>query len=71
MDDSFDLVITNGVCVTASDIAPLDVAVKDEKIVLLAPSGSLANATATKVIDAQGGFVTVSQVILSEFGQES
>ncbi len=58
--DYFDLVITNGVCVTASDVSPYDVAIKDEKVVLLAPSGSLANAPATRVIDAEGGYVTVS-----------
>jgi dihydropyrimidinase len=58
--DSFDLVITNGICVTASDVAAFDVAIKDEKIALLAPSGSLGTANAAKVIDAQGGFITVS-----------
>lgn len=60
--DSFDydLVITNGICVTAADIASYDVAVKDEKIVLLAPSGSLASANARQIIDAEGGYVTVS-----------
>jgi len=56
--DSFDLVITNGICVTASDVAAFDVAIKDEKIALLAPSGSLGTANAAKVIDAQGGFIT-------------
>jgi dihydropyrimidinase len=55
----YDLVITNGVCVTAADIAALDVAIRDEKIVLLAPSGSLAHANARQVIDAEGGYVTV------------
>lgn len=58
--ESYDLVITNGICVTASDIAALDIAVKDEKIALLAPSGTLAKTNATKIIDAQGGYVTVS-----------
>ncbi|KAK0610159.1 putative allantoinase [Bombardia bombarda] len=56
--DSFDLVITNGICVTAGDIAPYDIAIKDEKIVLLAPSGSLADANATRIIDAERGYVT-------------
>ncbi|KIW03785.1 dihydropyrimidinase [Verruconis gallopava] len=52
----FDLVVTNGVCVTASDIAPLDIAIKDGKIALLAPSGSLAG-TGAREIDAEGGYV--------------
>lgn len=55
----YDLVITNGVCVTASDVAAWDLAIKDEKIVLQAPSGSLAQANSKRVIDAEGGYVMV------------
>jgi predicted amidohydrolase len=55
----YDLVITNGICVTASDVAPLDIAIQGEKIALLAPSGSLAKQ-GTRVIDAEGGFIMVS-----------
>lgn len=55
----YDLVITNGVCVTAADIASYDVAIKHGKIVLLAPSGSLARARTKQIIDAEGGYVTV------------
>lgn len=58
--DEYDLIITNGVCVTAGDVAHYDIAVKDEKIALLAPSGSLANAKATRVLDAEGAYITVS-----------
>lgn len=57
---TYDLVITNGICVTASDIAALDIAIQDEKIVLLAPSGSLAGTSATRTIDAEGGYIMVS-----------
>lgn len=57
--DAFDLVVTNGICVTASDVSPCDVGIRDGKIALLAPSGSLADTNAARVIDAQGGFVTV------------
>ncbi|KAI1335175.1 hypothetical protein F5Y15DRAFT_258536 [Xylariaceae sp. FL0016] len=57
MDDDFDLVITNGVCATASDLAPLDVGIKGPKIALLAPSGSLAKAKTKRLIDAEGGWV--------------
>ncbi|KAF5487569.1 Dihydropyrimidinase [Colletotrichum siamense] len=53
----FDLVITNGVCVTASDVAAWDLAIKDEKIVLQAPSGSLSKASSKRIIDARGGYV--------------
>ncbi|KAI1453021.1 D-hydantoinase [Annulohypoxylon moriforme] len=54
----YDLIITNGICVTASDIAALDIAIQNEKIVLLAPSGSLKNTSAIHVIDAEGGYIT-------------
>lgn len=60
----FDLVVTNGVCVTAADVAPLDIGIKGGKIVLLAPSGSLSNAKASRHIDAEGGYVMVSRLIL-------
>ncbi|KAI0199051.1 hypothetical protein F4808DRAFT_434000 [Astrocystis sublimbata] len=55
--DEYDLVVTNGVCVTAVDVAPLDIAIKDEKIALLAPSGSLSNARTKRLIDAENGYV--------------
>ncbi|KAI4594054.1 hypothetical protein KJ359_008595 [Pestalotiopsis sp. 9143b] len=53
----YDLVITNAVCVTAADVSPYDVAIRDEKIVLLAPSGSLKDAKTKRLIDAEGGYV--------------
>ena len=56
----YDLVITNGVCVTASDVGAWDLAIKDGKIVLQAPSGSLSQAKAKRTIDAHGGYVTAS-----------
>ncbi|KAK6086312.1 dihydropyrimidinase [Seiridium cupressi] len=54
---TYDLVITNGVCVTATDVAAYDIAIKDEKIALLAPSGSLQDAKTHKLMDAEGGYV--------------
>lgn len=57
--DSFDLLILNGTVVTASDIASYDIAIKNGKIALLAPQGLLATAKATRVIDAEGGYVMV------------
>lgn len=56
--EPYDLVIINGTCVTASDIAPQDIAVKDGKIAQLAPSGSLKGQGARE-IDAEGGYVMV------------
>ena len=56
---SFDLLILNGLVVTASDIGHYDIAIKDEKIALLAARGSLGDTEAKKVIDAEGGYVMV------------
>ena len=57
--ESYDLLIINGLVVTASDIGNYDIAIKDEKIALLAPKGSLAEIAAKRVIDAEGGYVMV------------
>ncbi|KAG9252295.1 aminohydrolase [Emericellopsis atlantica] len=55
---SFDCVVLNGTVVTAADIGQYDIGIRDGKIAMLAPRSSLANATADRVIDAQGAFVT-------------
>lgn len=57
--ESYDLLVINGLVVTASDIGHYDIAIKDEKIALLAPNGSLAELAAKRVIDAEGGYVMV------------
>lgn len=57
--DSFDLLIVNGLVVTASDTANYDIAIKDGKIALLAPPGLLTEKNAKRVIDAEGGYVMV------------
>lgn len=57
--DSFDLLVVNGLVVTASDSASYDIAIKNGKIVLLAPQGALSKDMASRVIDAEGGYVMV------------
>lgn len=57
--DGFDLLIINGLVVTASDTASYDIAIKDGKIALLAPPGLLGEKNAKRVIDAEGGYVMV------------
>ena len=57
--DSFDLLVVNGLVVTASDTANYDIAIKDGKIALLAPQGLLSKDKAERVIDAEGGYVMV------------
>ena len=66
--DSFDLIIANGLVVTAADTANYDIAIKNGKIALLAPPGVLDKGKAKKTIDAEGGYVTVgkSQVCSGE-----
>jgi len=58
--NSFDLLVVNGVVVTASDTASYDIAINDGKIALLAPRGLLSKTQAKRVIDAEGGYVMVS-----------
>ncbi|KAH0840666.1 hypothetical protein FOPE_06034 [Fonsecaea pedrosoi] len=55
--DGFDLLVVNGLVVTASDTANYDIAIKDGKIALLAPPGVLSPSSAKRVIDAEGGYV--------------
>ncbi|MFX1578630.1 MAG: amidohydrolase family protein, partial [Promethearchaeota archaeon] len=50
-----DLIVKNGIVVTASDTYKADVGVKDGKITILA--SDLAAGTETKVIDAKGKYV--------------
>ena len=57
--DAFDLLVVNGLVVTASDTANYDIAIKDGKIALLAPQGLLSKDKAKRVIDADGGYVMV------------
>ena len=59
MASEYDLLIVNGVVVTDTDIGEYDVAIKDEKIEKVATRGSLQDAKATKIIDAEGGYVMV------------
>lgn len=55
----FDLIIVGGLVVTAEDIGELDIGIKNEKIAEVAPRGRLSSISATKTIDAQGGYVMV------------
>ena len=57
--DDYDLLIINGLVVTAADTGHYDIAVRDEKIALLAPIGSLTKVNAKRTIDAEGGYVMV------------
>lgn len=57
--EPYDLLVINGLVVTASDIGHYDIAIKHEKIALLAPKASLTGVVATRVIDAEGGYVMV------------
>lgn len=57
MADQYDLIITNGVVVTATDVRNADVAIKDEKIIAIEAHGSFSHATTKRTIDAEGGWV--------------
>lgn len=53
----YDLLIVNGVVATDEATGEYDIAIKDGKIAKLAPRGDLEHASATRTIDAQGGYV--------------
>ncbi|KAJ7483440.1 putative aminohydrolase [Mycena latifolia] len=57
MAAKFDLVVLNGVVVTASDTGSFDIGIKDGKVHTLAPSFSQEEIGDAQVIDAQGGMV--------------
>jgi dihydropyrimidinase len=58
----YDLLILNGIVVTDNSIQDSDIAIRDEKIARIVPRGGLGDARATKVIDAEGGYVMVGQL---------
>lgn len=60
---SFDLIIKNGVVATAADVGKYDIGVKDGKIAILAPSIDPKSSPDARVIDAEGAFVTVLELI--------
>lgn len=63
----YDLIIRNGVVVTDAEVQELDIAVKDGKIARIVHRGGLSVASATKVIDAEGGYVMVGPFLLTSF----
>ena len=68
--DSYDLLIINGLVVTATDVGAYDIAIRDSKIAVLAPRGSLLGiARIGRVIDAEGGYVMVGSQYKKNDGQ--
>lgn len=55
----YDLLVLNGLVVTAEETREFDIAIKDGVIAKVVPRGSLATVTAKKTIDAEGGMVMV------------
>jgi dihydropyrimidinase len=63
----FDCIVLNGTVVTAADVGRYDIAIKDGKIALLAPSLSLRDVPAERVIDAEGAYVMVCSSLILHF----
>lgn len=59
LKSKFDCVVLNGTVVTATDVGRYDIGIKNGKIHVLAPAHALANVPASRVIDAEGAYVTV------------
>lgn len=55
----FDLIIVGGLVVTATEIGEFDIGIKDEKIADITARGGLSSKSATRTIDAKGGYVMV------------
>lgn len=55
----YDLLVLNGLVVTAEETGQFDIAVKDGRIAKVVPRGTLSGLTAKKIIDAEGGMVMV------------
>ncbi|KAG4435896.1 hypothetical protein IFR05_008627 [Cadophora sp. M221] len=53
----YDLLVLNGLVVTADEIGLFDIAVKDGRIEKVVSRGTLESVTAKKTIDAEGGMV--------------
>ncbi|KAJ5463526.1 Hydantoinase/dihydropyrimidinase [Penicillium sp. IBT 31633x] len=58
LKSKFDCVVLNGTVVTATDVGRYDIGIKNGKIHVLAPAHALANVPASRVIDAEGAYVT-------------
>ncbi|GAM88228.1 hypothetical protein ANO11243_062590 [Dothideomycetidae sp. 11243] len=58
MATHYDLIVANGILVTANAIRHADVATKDGKIAAIESCGAFKDATADRHIDAQGGWIT-------------
>lgn len=55
----YDLLIINGIVVTDTGVVENDIAILDGMIKKLVARGSLAEGTAKRTIDAEGGYIMV------------
>lgn len=61
--ESYDLVITNGIVVTADEIREVDVAITGETIAAIKERGAFQEAQVAKFIDAKGGWVMPGGIV--------
>ncbi|KAK0890437.1 hypothetical protein LTR02_014713 [Friedmanniomyces endolithicus] len=54
----YDLLIINGLVVSAEDVREVDIAIKGDKIAAVTARGRLDNTSAARTIDAEGAYVT-------------
>lgn len=65
--EAYDLVITNGVVVTADEIRKVDIAINGETITAIEERGAFSNAKVARVIDARGGWVMPGGIVSSSY----
>lgn len=61
--NTFDLLIVNGIVVTAEEVQEADLAINGEKIVTIRQRGGFADAIAGRTIDAEGGCVMPGGIV--------
>ncbi|KAK3071919.1 hypothetical protein LTR53_007765 [Teratosphaeriaceae sp. CCFEE 6253] len=54
----YDVVIINGLVVTAEEVKEADIAIKGDKIAAVTTRGGLTDASASRTIDAEGAYIT-------------
>lgn len=66
MAEVFDLVITNGLLVTADEVREADIGVQGEKIAAVRGRGGFRDDKIGRLIDAEGGMLMPGGVVREE-----
>jgi N-acyl-D-aspartate/D-glutamate deacylase len=62
-DQTYDLLIINGIVVTAEHVQKADIAIKGEIVVAIGDHGTFDRQAAKRLIDAEGGWVMPGGIV--------